>query len=321
MQKIGQALFISLKDSQLSLEELDFIRKESPAGVTLFKRNIQSKEQTQALIQEIKSLTPDPLLVAVDCEGGLVNRFSHLGLEYPSPQELSSWKDEDIVKLAQSMGKDLKKLGFDLNFAPVVDLPIVKSQLLENRVFSDSPNLAKKKAGAFMEGLLKEGILPCLKHFPGHGGVVEDSHDLLPEDYRSLDELESQIQLFSTLYKKYPCAIMTAHIVFPNIEKTPASFSPVFLTEILKRRGEFKGLVFSDDIDMGALSDFSPGESFFSALQAGCDMVLSCQKNPYEILDYFQKNPLKKKELERKLKESQSKKIKLFKSIQSLKTF
>ena len=318
MQKIAQALFISLKESQLSLEESDFIKKESPAGVTLFKRNIESKEQTQALIQEIKSLSQEPLLVAVDCEGGLVNRLSHLGWDYPSPAELSSFDEEKIFQLAQSMGRELKSFGFDLNFAPLVDLPLVESRLLESRVFGSSPELVIKKAGAFMEGLLKEGIYPCLKHFPGHGGVKEDSHDVLPQDQRSLEDLETQIQLFETLYKKYPCAVMTAHIVFPNIEKTPASFSKILLTEILKQKGKFKSLVFSDDIDMGALAGFSPGESFFLALQAGCDMVLSCQSSHLEILGDFQKNPQKKKELEEKLKESQIKKLKLFKFIQSL---
>lgn len=320
MQKIGHALFISLKGSRLLPEEAEFIKKESPAGVTLFKRNIESKEQCQGLIKEIKCLSQDSLLVAVDCEGGRVNRLSALGLDYPSPAKLSSFSGEDIVKLAQSMGKDLKNLGFDLNFAPAVDLPLVKSSLLEGRLFGSSPDKVIKKAGAFMEGLLKEGVVPCLKHFPGHGGVKEDSHFVLPEDKRSLEELEEQISVFEALYKNYLCAVMTAHIVFPNIEKTPAGLSKSFLTRILRQKGKFKGLVFSDDIDMGALKEFSAGEAFFLALKAGCDMVLKCQKSPFEIRDYFQKNPLKQKEIEKKLKDSRRRLLKLSKRIASLRS-
>ena len=317
MQTIGSALFISLKGTRLLLEEEEFIKKEYPAGVTLFKRNIESKEQTRDLIQNIKSLSKGPVLIAVDCEGGDVNRLSHIGLKYPAPAELSSQGKEGIKKVAYSIGKDLKSLGFDLNFAPLVDLPITKNPLLESRVFSSYPDKVIEKAGAFMEGLLKGGIYPCLKHFPGHGGVKEDSHFILPQDQRSLEELENQIQVFEVLFKKYPCAIMTAHIVFPNIEKTPASFSKRLLTELLKQKKKFKGLVFSDDIDMGALKGFSSGESFFLALLAGCDMILNCQKSPFEILDYFHKNPLKKKELESRLKESQVKFLRLCKFIAS----
>jgi len=318
MQKIGHALFISLKSSRLLPEEAEFIKEESPAGVTFFKRNMESKEQCQGLIREIKCLSRGPLLVAVDCEGGRVNRLSALGLDYPSPAKLSSFSGEDIVKLAQSMGKDLKSLGFDLNFAPTVDLPLVKSSLLEGRLFGSSPVQVIKKAGAFMEGLLKEGIVPCLKHFPGHGGVKEDSHFVLPEDERSLGELEDQISVFKALYKKHLCAVMTAHIVFPNIEKIPAGFSKNFLTRVLRQKEKFKGLVFSDDIDMGALKEFSAGEAFFLALKAGCDMVLKCQKSPFEIRDYFQKKPLKQRELEGNLKHSRRQLLRLSKQIASL---
>ena len=318
MEKITGSLFVSLREAKLSFEEKEFIKKECPAGVTLFKRNIHSKEQTKDLIQEIKSLSQEPLLAAVDCEGGLVNRLSHLGIEYPSPVELSSWKLGDIFKLARSMGRELKSFGFDLNFAPVVDLPIVENTLLEKRVFGSSPDLVIEKAGVFIKGLLKEGLYPCLKHFPGHGGVKEDSHLILPNDPRILEELESQIHVFEALFKKHPCAVMTAHINFFQIEKTPASFSKILLTEVLKQKKKFKGLVFSDDIDMGALKKYSLSESFFLALQAGCDIILSCQKSPFEILESIENESLKKKVIQKRLKESRSQFLKLYQFIQSL---
>jgi len=314
VEKITASLFVCLKGTELSPEEKEFIKKESPAGVTLFKRNIDSKKQTKELIQEIKSLSLEPLLVAVDCEGGLVNRLSHLGIHYPSPLELSFFDSKRIFNQSWSMGKDLKSFGFDLNFAPVVDLPLVQSSLLEKRLFGSSPASVIEKAGAFMEGLLKAGIYPCLKHFPGHGGVKEDSHDVLPEDPRSLRELETQIQVFETLYKKYPCAIMTAHIVFPQIDKKPATFSQILLTKILKQKRNFKGLVFSDDIDMGALKKHSSFESFSLALSAGCDIILSCQKSPWEILDSMNNGSVKKE----RLKQSRTQFLKLYQFIQTL---
>ena len=317
MQNIAQALFISLKGSQLTPEEKKLIKTENPAGVILFKRNISSIKQTQTLIEEIKSLTKEPALLAVDCEGGQVNRLSHLGKAYPSPQKLSVLEEESIFQTARNIGKDLKDLGFDLNFAPVVDLPLAKSPLLETRVFGSSPEEVLKKAGAFMKGLLQEGIYPCLKHFPGHGAVKEDSHELLPIDFRTWEDLEDQLSVFEHLYNSYPSAIMTAHIVFPNIESTPASFSKILLTQFLKKKKNFQGLLFSDDIDMGALDGFSSGESVFFALQAGCDMVLNCQKKPFEIFEYFKKHPEKTQFLEKQLKESQLKKRKLLKFIAS----
>ena len=318
MEKITGSLFVSLRETKLSFEEKEFIKKESPAGVTFFKRNIHSKEQTKDLIHEIKSLSQEPLLAAVDCEGGLVNRLSHLGIEYPSPLELSSWKSEDIFKSTRSMGRELKSFGFDLNFAPVVDLPIVENPLLEKRVFGSSPDVVIEKAGVFIKGLLREGLYPCLKHFPGHGGVKEDSHLTLPKDPRSLEDLESQIHVFEALFKKNPCAIMTAHVVFSQIEKKPASFSKILLTEVLKQKKKFKGLVFSDDIDMGALKKYSLSESFFLALQAGCDIILNCQKSPFEILESIETKTLKKEAVQKRLKESRSQFLKLYQFIQSL---
>jgi len=314
MEDIAAALFIGLEGIELKVEEKEFIKKLSPAGVTLFKRNIESKKQTQSLIQEIKSLSAKPLLVAVDCEGGIVNRLSHIGLEYPSPRELSSWEEEKIFKLACSMGKELKSFGFDLNFAPVVDLPLVKSPLLETRVLGSQPEEVIEKAGAFMRGLLEAGVFPCLKHFPGHGGVKEDSHDVLPQDQRSLEELESQLEVFESLYNKQPCAIMTAHITFPKIDNRAASFSQVLLTEVLKKKRKFKGLVFSDDIDMGALKQHSSGEAFCLSLKAGCDIVLKCQKSPEELLDSIKVSLVPKERLEA----SRSQFLEWYQFIQSL---
>ena len=313
--KIASALVVCLKGPELLKEEESFLKREKPAGLILFKRNIQSAKQAAGLIKRVKSLIKPPFFVSLDCEGGAVNRLSHLSEKtlWPSPEEMSFFSPQKIFSTARQMASYLKLLGFDINFAPLVDIPIVSSPLLKTRIFGDSALVVERKAGAFMKGLLSKGILPCLKHFPGHGGVEQDSHETLPQDFRTLEELKPQIDLFEELLNKYTSAVMTAHVEFPKIEKIPATFSKKILTQILKTKRAFKGLVFSDDIDMKALKKFSPGESFFLALQAGCDLVLACQKEqtPYKIIDYFERKPLKKKQLEKKLQMTKRKILRL----------
>ena len=301
----GSCLMVGLKGFSLTETEKKFLVSNQIAGVILFKRNIQSFEQVYDLCRELKSLLKPPPLIAVDMEGGEVNRFSHLK-PWPSPKELRVLEPNQVSAIAQSMAKQLSLLGIDANFAPVVDLLTTGNPLLEDRVFGDTEEDIINYAGAFLKGFMKEGVIPCLKHFPGHGGVSGDSHKILPKDFRSLKELKPQLDTFQTLFMTYSCWIMTAHIEFPKIEKLPATFSPKLLKEELKGRRAFKGLLVSDDIDMEALNDFSSGEKFFSALRGGCQLVLTCQKEETakEVIQYFKKNPRKKQEIQKELKES-----------------
>ena len=171
---------------------------------------------------------------------------------------------EKTFFLACSLAKQLKLLGIDINFAPVVDLPITENPLLTSRVFGETKFEVIKYAGAFLKGLEEGKVIPCLKHFPGHGGVYEDSHKSLPKDFRTLKDMEAQLDIFQTLFKIYnSCWIMTAHIQFPKIENKPATFSSLLLQMELRGKRAFTGLVVSDDIDMEALKGFSSGEKFF----------------------------------------------------------
>ena len=302
---------MGLEGPSLLKEEKAFIISNNIAGLVLFKRNLQSFKQIYELCSELKSLTRPSPLIAIDMEGGEVNRFSHLkeSIPWPSPQMLRALKPKPIFLIARSMARQLNLLGIDINFAPVVDLPLMDNSLLQTRVFGESKDEILKQTDPFVGGLIKGPVIPCLKHFPGHGGVSEDSHNVLPRDPRRLKDLESQLEIFHTLFKKYSCWIMTAHIVFPNIDKTPASFSKVLLKTHLKDQMGFKGLVVSDDIDMSALKDFPPGECFLQALKGGCDLVIACQKknSPKELIKYFQKNPMKRKEIKEELKNSSEK--------------
>ena len=307
---IGSCLMMALKGPRLLKREQAFIVKNKIAGVALFQRNIRSFKQLFQLNKQIKSLIRPAPLIAIDMEGGSVNRFSHLKTEkadWPSAEELSRLPPLKVFLTAKKMAKHLKDLGVDLNFAPVVDLPLVESEILKTRTFGKKPADILKTADPFFRGLIEGGIVPCLKHFPGHGGVTADSHKALPKDRRSLEDLKPQLKIFQKMFKDQFTCLMTAHIEFSEIEKKPATFSKILLTQILKNRMKFKGLVVSDDIDMKALSLFSPGESFFLAIKAGCDMVMTCQdlESPLKIIDYFERQSHKKEEIETELRRAE----------------
>ena len=307
----GSCLMIGLEGPSLLKEEKAFIVSNRIAGFLLFKRNLQSFRQVYELCSELKSLSKPSPLIAIDMEGGRVNRFSHLkeSFPWPSPKVLRALRPKQVFLIARSMAKQLRVLGIDINFAPVVDLLSVDNPLLEDRVFGESKGEILQLASSFIEGLREEKRIPCLKHFPGHGGVREDSHKTLPKDPRQLKELESQLDIFQALFERYPCWIMTAHIEFSRIDQKPATFSKVFLREELREQRAFKGLVVSDDIDMKALEAFSSGEKFFYALKGGCNLVLTGQKKETagEIIEWFQQNPNKKEELKRELRDSSRK--------------
>ena len=308
---LGSCLMMGLEGPSLLKEEKDFIASNHIAGFVLFKRNIQSFRQVYELCSELKSLSEPSPLIAIDMEGGRVNRFSHLkeSFPWPSPKVLRTLRPKQVFLIARSMAKQLRVLGIDINFAPVVDLLSVRNPLLEDRVFGESKGEVLQGASSFIEGLLEEKQIPCLKHFPGHGGVGGDSHKTLPKDPRSLKELEAQLDIFQILFDRYPCWVMTAHIEFSLIDQKPATFSKIFLKEELRERRAFKGLVVSDDIDMKALEAFSSGEKFFYALKGGCNLVLTGQgkETVGEIIEWFQQNPGKKKELGGELRDSSQK--------------
>ena len=308
-RRFGSCLMTGLKGPEISREEREFFLSCRPGGVILFRRNILSLKQTYALCRELKALYPPPALpplVAVDLEGGRVNRFSHIqeGFPLPAPEEMGRLKPSEIFSLATILGRRLRALGIDINFAPVVDIPRKKSAVLKGRIFSLDPKTLIACAGAFTEGLMKEGVLPCLKHFPGHGGVRGDSHKTLPRDNRTLKELD--LQPFREL--KFCPLIMTAHVEFKNIDPGPAVFSRRLLEDVLRRRIRFQGVIVSDDMDMKAVAGRPPGERFLKALAGGCDLILCCQKpkTPREICRFFFQRPERLSALTARLKSAKT---------------
>lgn len=275
----GSHFMIGLEGDSLSSFEVQFLTQEQIAGVILFTRNLKSFQQVHNLCLELKSLNlKKPLLIGIDMEGGKVDRFSHLpnSFSWPSAFDLSCLSEEDIFKVSHLMAKVLKSLNIDINFAPVIDPLLKTSPLLKTRSFGKTRQDILKKASRVKKGLLTGGITPCLKHFPGHGGVLEDSHKSLPQDLRPLQELQKDMDLFQKLQED--CCIMTAHVQFSKVDPCPATFSKIFLKKELREKRKFSNLIISDDIDMLALKKFSPKERSIKALRAGCDLILSCQK-------------------------------------------
>ena len=269
------------------LTDEDRARLAHPAtgGVILFSRNYESPEQVATLVADIREASPDPLLIAVDHEGGRVQRFREgfthlppmawLGKRYDaSPQEAL---DESEL-LGWLMATELRQVDIDFSFAPVLDLGLGVCDVIGDRAFHSDPDVITKLARRFMQGMHDAGMSAVGKHFPGHGAVVEDSHVALPIDQRDLEViLDEDVRPFAQLINYGLDAIMPAHVIYTAADSNAAGFSPFWLREILRDRLGFEGVIFSDDLTMAAAeSAGSYRDRARAAIDAGCDMVLVC---------------------------------------------
>ncbi len=269
----------------LTPADRDLLRQPAVGGVILFSRNYESPEQVTDLVAEIRALRRPPLIVAVDHEGGRVQRFREGFSAIPPMRMLGREhrRDPDSAeRLARQagwlIGAELRAVGIDLCFAPCVDLDWGVSEIIGDRSFGRSPNVVATLAGAFCRGLREAGMAAVAKHFPGHGAVVADSHEKLPYDRREYGDILDDMQPYERLTGMNLIAgVMTAHVVYPNIESMPASFSEVWIQRELRDRIGFGGAVFSDDLSMKATRDYGTMvERARLALDAGSDMVLVC---------------------------------------------
>jgi beta-N-acetylhexosaminidase len=254
-------------------------------GVILFARNYSSPEQLRALTSEIHALREPHLVIAVDHEGGRVQRFRAGFTELPPMRALGEAWDENRAygrHLAQEVGfvlsAELRAHGVDLSFAPVLDIDHGNSSVIGDRAFHHDALGVEELAMGVMTGLKQGGMSAVGKHFPGHGHVRADSHLELPVDDRPYDELKSaDLAPFARLIRGGLAAIMPAHVVYSEVDRQPASFSEVWLKRILREALGFDGLVFSDDMSMeGARAMGGIVERVQAALAAGCDMALVC---------------------------------------------
>ncbi len=264
-------------------EDWDRILHPLVGGVILFSRNYASPQQLSALTAVLHGRKPE-LLIAVDHEGGRVQRFQEGFTRLPAMGDVGRYHDhhpEQAVHWAHAVGQvlawELLQQGVDFSFTPVLDLDHGQSAVIGTRAFHRDPAVVARLAGALCAGLRESGMIAVGKHFPGHGGVQADSHLDLPVDQRSWEHLQPDLKPFGTLIAAGLEAIMPAHILYPQMDSQPAGYSSFWLQHVLRHTLHFDGVIFSDDLAMnGALGKGSPGQRARAALAAGCDMVLLC---------------------------------------------
>ena len=293
---------LDLCGTELTENERLVLSNSQVGGVILFARNIQSKQQVMALVKEIRSCSSQ-LIIAVDQEGGRVQRFKQGFTRIPPMQILG-----DQIQTQAQVGLDLAEnagwlmaseviaCGLDISFAPVLDVDRDYSSIIGDRAFSDNPQQVILAAKAFISGMNQAGMSATGKHFPGHGGVVADSHLEAPVDHRSMDLLQTKdLKPFVALADKLG-GIMPAHITFPSVDPSSVGFSEFWLQKVLRQKLGFNGVIFSDDLSMKG-ADVAGGyiDKAQLALQAGCDMILvcNCPDGAQEVLAYMQQLEVK----------------------------
>jgi beta-N-acetylhexosaminidase len=267
------------------------LAKIQPAGVILFARNITGAEQTRALLRECQKHVATPLFTCVDLEGGSVDRFRNVLGSAPSPAEVFATGNRKLFrKHGRVIGENCRALGFNVDFAPVLDLAYEASRpVLSSRAVSDDPKQVVIYAREFLAGLREAGVLGSGKHFPGLGEGKLDSHHDLPVIDKSLKKmLVEDLFPYRILRRQLPF-VMVSHAAYPEVtgERTPASLSTKWITGILRNRIRYDGLIISDDMEMGAVVDLAPIEqTAVQHIRAGGDMALICHREEMVVRAY-----------------------------------
>lgn len=278
-------VMLDIDGLSLSPADRDLLREPAVGGVILFARNFESAAQVGDLVAEIRALRSPPLLVAVDHEGGRVQRFRDDFTAIPPMRRIGHEFDRDReagLRAARDAGwliaSELGAVGVDLCFAPCVDLDRGVSEVIGDRAFHRQPDCVADLANAFARGLRSAGMAAVAKHFPGHGAVLADSHLKLPVDRRPYGEILDDMRPYERLVDNSSIAgVMLAHIVYEQIDAQPAGFSSYWIQRELRDRLGFGGAVFCDDLSMKATRDYGAMAARARlALDAGCDMILVC---------------------------------------------
>lgn len=289
-------LMLDLRGYEVSGEEKEVLEHPLTGGVILFSRNYHDHQQLAELTRQIRQASRNPLLIAVDHEGGRVQRFREDFSQIPAMGIIYDQAAQDLdkasmmaEKLGWLMASEVMAFDIDFSFAPVLDIQGI-SDVIGDRSFHHQPEVIIQLASQFITGMHKAGMKATGKHFPGHGNVKEDSHIAMPVDKRTKEQIVNfDMRIFNEIHQRGILdAVMPAHVIYPDVDKYPACFSKVWLRDVLRNQMNFDGVVFSDDLSMkGAEHIGSYLQRAQMALMAGCDMVLACNdpQGAIQILD------------------------------------
>jgi len=283
---IGQLLIVGFDGTEMTTRLTSLLTRLQPAGVILFARNINTPEQTSRLLRDCQKCVSTPLFTCVDLEGGRVDRFRDVFGPSPSPADVFATGDRKLFrKHGQVLGENCRALGFNVDFAPVLDLAFEASrQVMSSRTVSSNPRETVVYAREFLAGLRGARVLGCGKHFPGLGEGRLDSHHELPVIDKPFKKLLAEDLLPYRLLRASLPLLMISHAAYPEVtrDRTPASLSKIWITDILRKRIGYRNLVVSDDLEMGGVLSAAPvGEAAVEHIRAGGDLCLICHREDY----------------------------------------
>jgi beta-N-acetylhexosaminidase len=279
---VAQLFVVGIPGPELDRETRAFLSEHPPGGVVLFRRNVRSAGQLRRLVAGLHAAGAGvPPLVSIDHEGGRVNRLPPPFTHFPPAATVGLGGVRAAEAVGRAMGVELASVGIDVDFAPSLDVCTnPRNRVIGDRSFSSDPDEAARLGIAFARGLQRAGVLACGKHFPGHGGSTGDSHFVLPRVVRSRRALAATdlVPFVRWIRAGFP-AVMTSHVVYPAYDaRRPATLSPRIARDLLRRQLGFRGVLFTDDLEMQAAAGrHPPGRLAVRALEAGCDMLLVCQ--------------------------------------------
>jgi len=290
-------LMVDIAGTELTPDDIEILAHPLVGSVLLFTRNYRNPEQVAALTAAIRAVRTPHLLIAVDHEGGRVQRFREGFTKLPASRPLGRRFEEDRrdgLSLTRSVGwlmaSELRNVGVDFSFAPCVDLDYGVSEIIGDRSFHRDPETVASLAVAYMLGMRDAGMAATAKHFPGHGAVVADSHVALPVDRRDLVDMEGDVRPYRLLIENNLAAVLAAHVVYPAVDSLPASLSRRWISDILRGDLGFHGCIFADDLSMAGAAAFGDVvERARLSVAAGCDVLPICNDRAAvsTVLDHF----------------------------------
>jgi beta-N-acetylhexosaminidase len=308
---VGQLLVIGFDGTEMSAPLASLLGRVQPAGVILFARNIVSPSQTWQLLKDCQSCVAARLFTCVDMEGGRVDRLKNIIAPAPAPAEVFASGDRRLFrKHGKLIGESCRAVGFNTDLAPVVDLASENARkVMGSRVVSPDPKKTVVYAGEFLQGLKSAGVIGCGKHFPGLGEAHLDTHHDLPDVNRSWKKLwDEDLQPFRMMRRDFPM-VLVGHACYPAVtgDRTPSSLSKRFITDILRKKIGYRGLVLSDDLEMGGVLAAAPIEQAAAQfIAAGGDLALICHKEEFitQAFEFMVREAEKNRAFARRVEES-----------------